>query len=554
MLEGFVPWPDAEVDRYKRAGYWEGRSIAEHLAQWVEQYRDIPALALGGKEITYGEMDEKATRLAFQMARMGVRTYDRVIMQLTNNAEFVYVVYACMKLGAIPVCTLVTHRWAEISYLARAAEAVAHVIPAGGDGDFDFEDFAEKIRDATPTLRFVFADGKPTRRGIASLQELIAREVDLGEARRVLAGFRADPMYPAFFQLSGGTTGVPKIIARTHNDYAYAARCLGEVLDYHTHTRLLLSSPVAHNAALINGLLPVHGRGGALVLSPSLAPEALLKAMAENRAETAFLFTVQIHRIMALPEEVRRKHDLGALRRLMGFWPHGDPEVLRFLAEYRCGGIQTYGMTEGLVCWGRWTDPEEQRHFTNGRPSTEADETRIVDPATEEELPVGQTGHMLCRGACTIRGYYRAEERNKEAFTPEGFYRTGDLVRKDENGNLTWQGRIKDCIDRGGEKVNAEEVESHIGEHPAVSLNAVVGMPDKAMGERICVFVVCRPGAAISLEELNEFLLKERGIARFKLPERLELLEELPVTQVGKFEKKSLRELVTKKLKAEGKI
>jgi non-ribosomal peptide synthetase component E (peptide arylation enzyme) len=431
---------------------------------------------------------------------------------------------------------------------------VAHVIPAGKDGDFDFEDFAQKILEATPSMRFTFADGKPANDSIASLQELMEREVDLAEAREELAKFRPDPMYPAFFQLSGGTTGVPKIIARTHNDYAYAARCLGEALDYHPGTRMLLSSPVAHNAALINGLLPVHSKGGTLVLSPSLAPEALMKAIDDNSADTAFLFTIQIHRMMGLSDEVRGKYHLRSLKRIMGLWPHGDPDVFKFLAEYECGGIQSYGMTEGLVCWGRWSDPEEQRHFTDGRPVTDADETRIVDPDTEEEVPVGEIGHMLCRGPCTIRGYYKAEERNKEAFTPDGFYRTGDLVRQDANGNLTWQGRIKDCIDRGGEKINAEEVEFHIGEHPKVLQTAVVGMPDKAMGERICAFVVLEPGETLTLRELNDFLSNERGIARFKLPERLELLDELPVTQVGKFEKKSLREKVTRKLEAEGKL
>ncbi|MBI5443721.1 MAG: AMP-binding protein [Deltaproteobacteria bacterium] len=554
MLDGFVPWPDAEVERYKEAGYWEDRTIGEHLERWVEENRDRVALAVEGKEITYRELDEQATRLAFQMARMGVKTYDPVVLQLPNSAELIYVIYACMKLGAIPVCTLVTHRWAEISYLAALAGAVVHVIPANARGDFGFEEFALKVRDATPSLRYILADGTPLSRDIVSLQELVGREVDVSTAAKELVGFRPDPMNPAFFQLSGGTTGVPKIIPRTHNDYAYAARCIADALDYHPGTRLLLSSPVAHNAALINGLLPLHRKGGTLVLSSSLAPEALMKAIADHRVDTAFLFTIQMHRMLALGDEVRRSYELGTLKRVMGLWPHGDPDVFRFLEEYKCGGIQSYGMTEGLVCWGRWSDPEEQRHFTNGRPVSEADETRIVDLNTGEEVPVGAVGHMLCRGPCTIRGYYKAEERNREAFTPDGYYKTGDLVRRDRNGNLTWQGRIKDCIDRGGEKINAEEIELHITEFPKVSQAAVVGMPDKDMGERICAFVVSKPGETVTLEELNEFLSKERGIARFKLPERLETLDELPVTQVGKFEKKTLREWITHKLNAEGKL
>ena len=554
MLEGFVPWPDEFVRRYKEAGYWDDLTFSEHLHKWVEKYGSRPALAVDGKEISYREMDEKATRLAFQMAQMGIKTYDRVMLQLPNNAELVYVIYACMKLGAIPVCTLVTHRSAEIGYLAQTAEAVAHVIPAGTAGDFDFEEFSQAIRRTTPSLKHIIADGTPSNPGIPSIQELMAREVDLDRAKRELAKYRPDPMYPAFFQLSGGTTGVPKIIPRTHNDYGYQARCISDALDYHEGTRVLVSSPLVHNAALINCVLPLHRKGGTLVLSPSLAPQSLLKALSQNRADTAFFFAVQIHRILGLSEEVRRRYDLSALERVMGLWAHGDPNVFRFFREYDCGGIQTYGMTEGLICWGRWSDSAEIRHFTNGKPVSEADETKIVDPNTEEELQAGEIGHMLCRGPCTIRGYYRAEERNREAFTPDGYYRSGDLVRRDECGNFTWSGRIKDCIDRGGEKINAEEVENHIMELSKVGKVAVVGMPDKEMGERLCAFVVLKPGQTLTLDELNDFLLKERGIARFKLPERLELTDDLPVTQVGKFEKKSLRETVAQKLKAEGRI
>ena len=169
-------------------------------------------------------------------------------------------------------------------------------------------------------------------------------------------------------------------------------------------------------------------------------------------------------------------------------------------------------------------------------------------------MPEGEKGEMVCRGPYTIRGYYRAPDRNEEAFTPDGYYRSGDLATLDEKGNMTWSGRIKDCIDRGGEKVNAEEVEGHIVEFPKVDQVAVVGMPDKVLGERICVFVVAQAGQTFELDELQEFLLTERQIAKFKLPERLEFIDELSVTKVGKFEKKSLRERIAKTLEEEGQL
>jgi len=211
-------------------------------------------------------------------------------------------------------------------------------------------------------------------------------------------------------------------------------------------------------------------------------------------------------------------------------------------------------MAEGLICWSRWSDPPDIRHGTDGRPVSEADEVKVVDPETHEAVAPGQIGECWCRGPYTIRGYYKAPERNKEAFISDGYYRTGDLVILDSNGNITWRGRIKDCIDRGGEKINAEEVENCILKFSKVDSVAVVGMPDKEYGERICAFIVSKPDVNFTLEELQDFLIEEMHIARFKVPERLEFIDELPITKIGKYEKKSLREMVTNKLKSEGKI
>jgi non-ribosomal peptide synthetase component E (peptide arylation enzyme) len=155
------------------------------------------------------------------------------------------------------------------------------------------------------------------------------------------------------------------------------------------------------------------------------------------------------------------------------------------------------------------------------------------------------------RGPYTLRGYYKASERNKEVFSPDGYYKTGDLIKRDRQGNITVAGRLKDCISRGAEKINAEEVESHIMKFSKVKNAAVVAMPDKVMGERVCAFVVPKPGKSFNLEELTDFLLKEEKIAKFKVPERLEFIDDLPVTKVGKFEKKSLRERIAAILEAE---
>ncbi len=548
MMEGCVPWPDEFVKLYKEKGYWEDLPFSDHIDEWVTNYGDRPAIAFQGREVTYQQMDEYVTRLAYCMVKMGVKTYDRVVMQLLNGPELIYMVYACFKIGAIPIATLPTHRWSEINNIAQQAEARVHAIPAGKLKDFDFEEFADKIREAVPSMEFVFTAGLPPQRsGMVSITEVIEQDIDLDQARIELKAYRPDPMEPAIFQLSGGTTGTPKIIPRTHNDYYYNAKCCAEAQGFNADTRLFMPAPLMHNFPMVCGIIPCHLKGGAMVPTPSLAPEAILKTVEENKVNILATMPAVL-RILELPDEVQKKYDTRSVKLLLGFaW-----EDLMNL--FQCDAIQVFGMAEGVIAWTRHDDPPEIRYKTQGRPVSEADEMRILDVATGDELPVGEKGEMICRGPYTIRGYYKAPERNKEAFTPDGYYRSGDLVTLDEKGNMLWTGRIKDCIDRGGEKVNAEEVEAHIVEFPKVYQAAAVGMPDKVLGERICAFVVPHQGETFTLEELQKFLLNERQIAKFKLPERLEFLDELPVTKVGKFEKKSLRERITQTLKAEGKI
>lgn len=188
---------------------------------------------------------------------------------------------------------------------------------------------------------------------------------------------------------------------------------------------------------------------------------------------------------------------------------------------------------------------------TQGRPQSPGDEFKIVDPVDDLEVKPGEMGELWCRGPHTIRGYFRAPEHNLKAFSADGFYKSGDLVRLHPSGNVIVEGRLKDCINRGGEKISAEEIENHILSVPQVDICACVGMPDPVMGERVCAFVVLRPGEELSLAELNRFLFEKRRIAKFKLPERLELLEAMPLTNVGKLNKVALRASIAEKLKQE---
>jgi non-ribosomal peptide synthetase component E (peptide arylation enzyme) len=255
---------------------------------------------------------------------------------------------------------------------------------------------------------------------------------------------------------------------------------------------------------------------------------------------------------MSVPPEVFKKN----FESIKMWWSSNlKPDDLRKAMELlNCDSTQVFGMAEGLITGTKADDPLDVKLYTQGTGVSEMDEMKIINPVTLKEVPPGEVGEMICRGPYTLRGYYKAPERNKEAFTPNGFYRTGDLGKLDERGNFTWMGRIKDCIDRGGEKVNAEEVELHVRAFPKVEDVAAVAMPDKKFGESICVFVIPKPGETFTLEELRNFVLNERRIAKFKAPERLEFIDKLPGTNIGKLDKKALREKIAQILKSEGKI
>ena len=555
MLEGFVPWPEELARIYKEKGYWEDVTLGEHFDRWVAQYGDRPALACKGEVTTYRQMGERVTRLAYGLAKMGLKTYDRVILQLPNGPELVYLFYACLKIGAIPIASLPAHRWAEITHFAKLAEARVHAVPAGKVKDFDFEEFADQVRAEAPNVRFVLTAGKPERPNHVSINDLIETVVDLDVAKKELGAYRPDPMQPAVFQLSGGTTGVPKIVPRTHNDYYYNAKCEAVVEEFNTDTRCVVVTPLTHNLPMICGLLPLHLAGSLLVLSASTAPAAIFKAIAENKADKMILVPALMHHMLDAPPEERSKYDLSSFKWLLWGANFAPADVqIAFRDVFHCDTQQIYGMAEGLVCWTRVSDPLDTKLNTCGRPISEADEVRVTDVITGEEMPAGQVGENWTRGPYTVRGYYQAPEHNKNAFSPDGYYRTGDLIRKDANGNVIVAGRLKDLISRGSERINAEEVEEHIMKFPKVANAALVAMPDKVLEERACVFVVPKPGQTFTLEELNNFLLTERKIAKFKCPERLEFIDELPLTKVGKFEKKTLREKVAAMMEAEGKI
>jgi 2,3-dihydroxybenzoate-AMP ligase len=550
MLEGFVPYPAEFIKRYREKGYWIDKTIGEELDEAVAKYSDRVALAWEGHHVTYAELGQKATRLALHFIDKGLRPYDRMIFQLPNELEFAYCFYAAMKIGVIPIMSLPAHRDAEITFFAQFTKARAHVMPARFK-DFSHQAMSREVREKAPDMTLQFVSGGPVEEGFVSIETLLNDRIEERTSPGTLGNFRPDPLEPALFQLSGGTTGVPKIIPRTHNDYSVNFKAIAELCGSGIDSVLGIAIPVNHNFALsCPGLLGGLWSGSKVVLISSPRNETVFEAIQREKVTLMPTPPALLIRWMEAPE--RQKYDLSSLRWVIAGGARLNAEVAKKISPVLgCKYFQNLGMGEGMGFWTRMEDPDDLLLNSQGAPLFEDDEVRVVDE-NEKDVPAGQSGELLVRGPITIRGYYNSPEYNRKAFTADGFYRTGDVVRIYKGRYISVEGRIKDTINRGAEKISAEEVENHILAHPKVENCAYVSMPDRVLGEKGCTFVLPKEGQTLTLDELNRFLKEERNIATFKLPERLELVSQFPMTNIGKIDKKELRRIVAEKIEKEG--
>jgi 2,3-dihydroxybenzoate-AMP ligase len=544
-LPGCVPFPDEFARRYRQEGYWRGERLGDLLRRWAQAGADRIAVTDGTNSMSYAELDAAADRVAYGLRRLGLARGDRVVVQLPNVVEFPAVCFGLLRLGAMAVFALPPHREHEISYLAEHSEAAAY-LACDTFGGFRYGDLGEAARKASSSLRHVLLlDGRDDEQtGSVNLRRLLDDPVDAAEAQASADADPPDPSDVAFFLLSGGTTGLPKLIPRTHDDYAYNLTASAEVSGLGPSTVYLVALPAAHNFPLgCPGLMGTLSVGGRVVMAPSAKPDdAMAVVEAENVTITALVPALAIRWLEALEGGRQvRPPNLSSLEVLQVGGARLVPEVARRIGPaIGCRVQQVFGMAEGLLNYTRLDDPDDVVVETQGRPLSPADELRIVGP-DGRPVGAGEPGELLTRGPYTIRGYYRADAHNASAFTEDGFYRTGDIVRLHPSGNLTVEGRAKDLINRGGEKISAEEIENLLLAHPAVREAAAVAMPHPVLGEQTCAYLVLRPDDSLDLAALAAYL-DGRGVARFKWPERLEIVDALPVTNVGKVDKKKLRE------------
>ena len=546
MLEGCVPWPADLAARYRARGWWEGITIAEMLARSAARHPEKTALVCAKERLSYRDLVETSDRLACRFVDAGIKPLDRVVVQLPNGPEFVHTYFALTRIGAIPVMALRAHRHTEIRHFVHASGAKAYVIP-DQIGAFDYRGMAAEIQSEMRGLHTVFVAGEPAA-GQRDLREMIAAPMTAEAARAALSAMRIDPSEVATMLLSGGTTSLSKLIPRTHDDYVLNARLCGRAGGFGEATVFMAILPLGHNYNLASpGMLGTFYYGGTMVLAPSGDAAEVFSLVEREKVTTIAAVVPLISNWLNSPAP--DDYDFSSLQVIQNGGARLAPELRsRLRARFGCLPQEIYGTAEGLINMVPLDAPDAYLLHSSGMPVCADDEIKVIDDAGKE-LPDGTQGELATRGPYTIRGYYRAPEKNAEAFTPDGFYRMGDIVRK-EGRYIFTEGRKKDLINRGGEKISCEEVENLIFAHPKVKAVTLVAMPDPVFGERACAFVIAKEGQSLEFAELIAFL-RQQHIASFKLPERLELVSEFPVSPVGKILKRQLREAIAEKMERE---
>lgn len=546
MLQGFVPFPSEFVQRYRANGYWQDKSLAQEFDAVYKRFADRVLLVDGDHVFTYADIDRITTNLALNLLSIGLKPLDRVVPVLPNVHEFVLLYLALQKIGGIPIAALVTHRFAEINQFVNLSGATTCVYPETS-GDFSFSPIIDRVQQENPAMQIRIVLGNP-KDGEHSLRALIDKPATLPIS--ALAQIQIDPMDPCIFQLSGGTTGIPKLIPRTNNDYAYNSKVAAEVCDLDAESVLLLVLPVAHNLPLAcPGIQGYMFKGAKVVLHHNTRPAEMFALIQKHQVTHLKVVPALLIRLINDPSVT--DYDLSSLKIIQSGGQRMQPEV-RAKTRQLIPGVfvqENFGMSEGTLMFVRSSDPEVVKLETCGRPVCADDEVKLLDE-DDKEVAMGEVGELTVRGPYTLRGYFGVPEYNAKQFTSDGFYRSGDLMRMHPSGNYVVEGRKKDLINRGGEKISAEEVENLILMHPAVQNVACVPMPDDNMGEKMCAYVILRTGQSLEFKELIAFLLTKE-IAKFKLPERLEKLNDFPVSTFGKVSKKALVEMITSKLQAE---
>ncbi|WP_225849100.1 (2,3-dihydroxybenzoyl)adenylate synthase [Streptomyces sp. HPF1205] len=536
--------PAERAQEYRRRGWWLPERVDRLALRRAAERPEAVAVVAPGGRLTYRQLADAVAGAARRLARLGVRRGDRVLVQLPNDVELVVLPLALMRLGAHPVMAHPALRRYELAHVVEATAPVAMAVQRRV-GRFDHAALARHLAADCPSLRLLLvadrAGGGAPEQDTHDLVALCRPEP--GEGPLPELGPPQDDE-PAVMLLSSGTTGRPKAIARAHEGYGYMIRASAEWAALSADTVYLAVMPGAHGFVLnCPGILGTLAFGGRVVLASADDPDGALDLVEREGVTHCALVPALVDQWVAAARRRGRGPSTLRVVQVGGARPEARL-VTEAMKALGCTVQQCYGMSEGLLVFTALDDPEGVVTGTQGRPASPGDELRVVDESGAP-VPPGTTGELLTRGPYTVPGYYNAPGADERSFTADGFYRTGDVVRLLPSGGLVVEGRLGDVINRGGEKISPLDLEALVIDHPAVRAAAAVAVPHPVLGQTVCLFAVpLDPAAPPSLLELRRHL-QDRGLATFKLPERLEIVDTIPYVGIGKVDRVALRRAAT---------
>ena len=550
-LKGAIPYDPDRIREYTEQGWWLDLTFGDLLDRAAERYPEKTAVIDERTRLTYGELKDRVDRFALALLQLGFKKHDRIMIQLPNRHEFMVAFYGMHRIGVVPVLAIPKHGPQEVDHILRLTTPKGWILPLK-DGKREFRTLVEETGPWIRGVKHVIfvGDGDEIPTGAQSMEGLMARPLHGDLAPSVLLEHRPDPNDVALILLTGGTTGMPKGVPRTHNSYLANIRYTNG--DTEPDDIRSLATPIGHSMANQG---PVGGSvfyGATICLIPGPRSDQILDAVRRHGITTITLVPTQLEDLLNDPD--LDKYDLSSIRKARTAGAALRPETVqrardffsRFGAEFVGGG---FGSSEGPCASHRPGTPHRIFQHSIGRPMCDGDHWKVLDDKGRE-LPPGEIGELTARGPCVFTGYFRSEAENREIFTRDGYYKMGDMGRIDAEGYIYVTGRKKDIIQRGGEGIIPTVIEEILHKHPDILSAAVVGMPDERLGEKACVYVVLRPGAALTFEEMIDFM-KSRGAGVLQLPEKLVIAESLPRTALGKPDKEALRKDIREKLKQE---
>ncbi len=548
MIETIVT--EEMIARYTQSGLWKNKLWIDYIRENAERFPSREAVVDRKHRITFNQYKNQVDQMAVHLLRLGIEKEDRVGLQLPNWWEFICLRFALHRIGAISIPLPPDWRQREIGYILKETEAKAYFIP-GTFRNFNHIDMAENLWKELPKLKYIVAIGgslsKCSQRMVpfdSLLSSVSNREVEK------LNSIQISPNEVDIIPSSSGSTAFPKVVLRTPNQVEAMVVPIAERHALTAQDTVLGMAPITRGVGYL-AVATALVSGAKLILQERFLPEDTLKLISEEKVTVALGVPTEIIKLLAFPD--LQKYDFRSLRCFTnGGAPLPPPVAEELASKLNCKVMSGYGAVEGgLPTWTSLEDPPEKAYTTVGR-TLPGMEMAIFDEAGNP-VPPGETGEVVYRGANCSVGFYKNIEDYRKLYDSQGWFFSGDLGQIDKDGYLKIVGRKKEIIIRGGANISPQEVEEILQTHPKIEQVAVVKMPDKVMGEKACAYIIVKHNQTITFEEIIYFL-KERNLATYKLPERLEVVKAFPMTASEKVLKKELEKDIALKLTNEGVI